>query len=65
MGNIRTTHTSPGIYTAMRIVPRRDNRYALRNTKTIGVYRKQSGGGGDTPITTVWVFGDVFPIVFS
>ena len=65
MGNIRTTHTSPGIYTSTRSVPRHDNRYALRNTKTLGGYRKQNGGGGDKPITTVWVFGDVFPIVFS
>ena len=70
MGNIRIIHTSPGIYTSIRSVPRHDNNYVLQNTKALGGYKNQSGaggrgGGGDVPITTVWVFGNAFPAVFA
>lgn len=62
MGVIRGTHTSPGVYTKYTEISRNGDKIAS------GKLSSQSGSGGGVgkfPQDRYWVFGDVFPIVFS
>lgn len=61
MGFIRGTHSSPGIYTKYTDVDKNGNKIVFKKSSL----QSNSGGRGESSSDRYWVFGDMFPIIFS
>lgn len=63
MAKIRDRHISPGIYISLNDISR--HKKVPFDSTTSLLSKNNTGGGGNEPITNLWVFGDKFPVIFA